>query len=151
MLTNSNGEAFATFVAGDRGGSGSVTASLGTSDEASVTIDIRNAIESLFLSASTQTIQRDPNGVPIEFTAVLQDAQGEPVAGTITNFLSENGTFDNNAVASNSQGVATSTLTVRAIDVQNIPENGTFVVVASATSEGNTASDSLTITVLGAP
>ncbi len=58
---------------------------------------------------------------------------------------------NNNAVASNSQGVAQAILTVRAIDVQDIPENGTFTVTATATSEGNTRSDSVDITVLGAP
>ena len=151
VTTDSNGEAFATFVAGDRGGTGGVSAILGTSDEVSVSIDIRNAIDSLFLSASSQTIGRTTDGSTIEFTAVLQDAQGEPVTGTIVNFLSERGSFNNNAVASNSQGVAQATLTVRAIDVQDIPENGTFQVTATATSEGNTRSDSIDITVLGAP
>ncbi len=151
VLTDANGEAFATFVAGDRGGTGSVSAILGTSDEFSVSIDIRNAIDSLFLSASSQTIGRTTEGSDIEFTAILQDAQGEPVTGTIVNFLSQRGTFDNNAVASNSQGVAQATLTVRAIDVQFIPENGTFRVTATATSEGNTREDSIDITVLGAP
>lgn len=151
VLTDVNGEAFATFVAGDRGGNGEVRAILRTSDEVTVMINIRNAIDSLFLSASSQTIGRVTDGATIDFTAILQDAQGEPVTGTIVNFLSERGTFNNNAVASNSQGVAQATLTVRAMDVQDIPENGTFRVTASATSEGNTRDDSINITVLGAP
>lgn len=150
-FTDSNGEAFATFIAGDRGGNGEVAAILGTSEEVAVSITIRDAIDSVFLSASTQTIQRVDAGTMIVFTALLQDAQGEPVSGTIVNFTAERGTFDDNAVPSNSQGEAQATLTVTANQVQDIPANGTFTVTATATSEGNTRSASVDITVIGAP
>ena len=151
VLTDANGEAFATFIAGNRGGSGSVSAILGTSDEVMVTITIRDAIDSLFLSGSKNTVSRIETGDTVVFTATLQDAQGEPVSGTIVNFTSERGTFSDNAVPSNSQGEAQATLTVRSDDVQDIPEDGTFNVRASATSEGNTRDATVPITVLGAP
>ena len=151
VLTDSNGEAFATFVAGDRGGEGTVSAILGTGDEVSVSISIRDAIDSLFLSGSKNTVNRIETGDTIIFTATLQDAQGEPVSGTVVNFVAERGTFNDNAVPSNSQGEAQATLTVRRDDIQDIPENGTFNVTATATSEGNTRTATVEITVLGAP
>lgn len=151
VFTDSDGEASATFVAGNRGGAGAVFATMGSSEEVSVGIDIRDAIASLFLSASKQTIQRLDAGDMVTFTAILQDATGEPVSGTIVNFESERGSFNNIAVASNSQGQATATLTVRRIDVQDLPENATFTVRATATAEGNTETDSVTLTILGAP
>ncbi len=150
-LTDANGEAFAIFVAGDRGGTGEVRALMGTSDEVSVSITIRDAIDSLFLSGSKNTVDRIEAGDTIVFTATLQDAQGEPVSGTIVNFTSQRGSFSDNAVPSNAQGEAQATLTVRRDDVQDIPQNGTFNVTATATSEGNTRTQTVTITVLGAP
>jgi len=150
VLSNSNGEAFVTYIAGDRGGTGEVRALLGRSEEVMIAITIRDAIDSLFLSPETQTIQRSDEGVMITFTATLRDAQGEPVSGTLVNFDSR-GSFDNNAPTSDSNGIATATLTVRRIDLQDIPENGSFTVTATAISEGNQRSDSSEIIVLGAP
>jgi hypothetical protein len=151
VFTDANGEAEATFVAGTRGGTGNVAAILGTSDEVSVEITIRDAVASLFLSADRQTVQRVDTGTSVSLTALLQDAQGEPVSGTVVVFETERGSLSDNAVPSNAQGEATSTLTVTADDLRDIPENGSFSVTATATSEGSTASDSLAITVLGAP
>ena len=73
------------------------------------------------------------------------------MSGTIVNFEADRGSFDNIAVASNSQGQATATLTVRAIDVQDLPENAQITVRATATSEGNTETDTVLLTILGAP
>lgn len=151
VLTDSNGEAFVTYVAGERGGSGQVGAILGTSEEATVSITIRDAIDSLFLSPSKNTVDRVEEGDTVVFTATLQDAQGEPVSGTIVNFTSERGTFNDNAVPSNAQGEAQATLTVRRDDVQDIPANGSFRVTATATSEGNTRTGTVDLIVLGNP
>ncbi len=149
--TDANGEAFVTFVAGERGGGGQVSAILGTSAEESVSITIRDAIDSLFLNSSKNTVDRIEEGDTVVFTATLQDAQGEPVSGTIVNFTSQRGTFSDNAVPSNAQGEAQAMLTVRRNDVQDILENGTFRVTATATSEGNTRTGTVDITVLGSP
>ena len=151
VLTDENGEAEVTFVAGDRGGTGFVRAILGSSDEASVEINIRDAVASIFLSADVQSIQRVETGTNVNLLALLQNAQGEPVSGSSVLFESERGTLSDNRVVSNAQGESTSILTVTADDVRSIEENGTFEVKATVTSEGVTRVDTLDITVLGAP
>ncbi|MCP3957562.1 MAG: hypothetical protein GY719_06885 [bacterium] len=151
VVTDANGEAFATFIAGDRSSTmGMVRAILGTSDEATATIIITAALGSLDLTANPRTIARDDAGVAISVQAVVLDAQGSPIQAVLVRFDSL-GSYDNNPQNTNSDGIAAVTLTVRAIDVQGIGENGTFTIRATATSEGNTEEDSVEITVQGAP
>lgn len=149
-LTDANGEAFVTFIAGDRAGMGEVSAILGTSEESTVSITIRSALDSLDLTANPQTIQRLDAGETIELQVVVNDAQGLPIPSVLIRFNTL-GSLSNNPVPTNSQGVAEATLTVRAIDVQAIPENGTFTITATGTSEGVELTDSETVTVLGMP
>ncbi len=152
VLTNASGEAFVSFVAGSRGGTGQVAAILGTSEEVSVSIEIRDALNSLNLTPSPQTIQRlDTPGATVELEAVLLDAQGEGVPSTLVVFESQFGSLDNTTALSNSQGVAQVTLTVTRTDVASVATDGTFEVKATATSEGETRSDTKDITVQGSP
>lgn len=149
--TNSRGEAEATFVAGNRAGTAEVSAILGTSEETSVMITLNAAIDSLSLTADPQSVERLDAGDEVELEAILLDALGSPLSGVLVRFESEEGTLSQTAVPSNSQGIASTTLTVTRTDLQNIPANGTFEVTASATSEAQTRTDSVDIRVLGAP
>jgi len=151
VCTDAQGEAEATFIAGDRSGSGQVTAILGTSEPAMTTIDINAAIDSLTLNVNPSNVSRNDTGDQVELEAILIDALGTPLSGILVRFSSERGSLDPLSATSNSQGIATSTLTVTRADVQTIPANGTFTVEASATSEGETRTDSREITVLGNP
>jgi hypothetical protein len=149
--TNAQGEAEATFTAGDRSGSGVVTAILGTSDAAMTSIDINAAIDSLTLNPNPTSISRTSAGVPVTLEAILNDALGSPLSGVLVRFSADVGSLSASSATSNTNGIATVTLTVRDIDVQAIPENGTFDVAASATSEGQTRTATRQITVLGSP
>ena len=153
VLTDSNGEAFATFIAGDRGGQGTVSAILGTSEEVMVMIDINAAIDALLLAASPSSVDRidcDPMGTggdTVQLTARIRDAQGNPLSGTVVLFDSQNGTFTDDSVSSNNQGEAITTLQVCSDDIENIPSGESFTVRAEATSEGNTREDTVSIRV----
>ena len=156
VVTDANGEAFATFVAGDRGGTGVVRAILGTSEEVSVDININDVIDSLQLLSDTTNVRRLEctamgGGEVIGFTAIVQDAQGRPLVGTTVTFDPGRGTFNNAVVASNNQGQALATLTVCSDQLQSDPNGFEFTVTASATSEGRTERDTVTMTVLGDP
>ena len=152
VCTDQNGEAQATFTAGDRGGTGLVSALLGTSEEVSVSIEIRAALNSLALTANPTSIQRlDAPGAQVALEAVLLDAQGEAVPSTLVIFDTPFGSLNNSSVLSNSQGVARAILTVTATDVVTVGEGASFTVTASATSEGETRGDSVDIVVQGAP
>jgi hypothetical protein len=149
--TNAQGEAEAVFTAGDRSGTGEVTAILGTSELAMVSIDINAAIDSLTLNVNPTSVARTSAGATVTLTATIIDTLGTPLSGVLVRFNAARGTLSATSATSNAQGIATVTLTVRDVDVQDIPANGTFTVDASATSEGQTRTDSRQITVLGSP
>lgn len=151
VCTDAQGEAEATFVAGDRSGGGEVTAILGTSEPAMVTVDINAALDSLSLELSTTSIERNTEGDDVTLTAILNDTLGTPLRGVLVRFSSQKGQLSQVSVTSDSDGIARSTLTVRASEVADIPQNGQFTVQASATSEGETRTATRQITVLGAP
>ncbi len=157
VRTDGNGEAFATFVAGDRGtNNGEVRAILGTSEEASVTIVINDVIDSLELIPETTNVDRIEcdamgGGDIIGFTAIVQDAQGTLLVGTAVTFTTDRGTFANSVVPSNNQGQALATLTVCKDQLQGDPADFVFDVTARATSEGVTKEDTVTMTVVGDP
>lgn len=153
--TNAQGEAEAIFTAGDRSGTGLVKAILGTSDpmaaSATAMIDINAAIDSLTLNANPTSVARTSSGATVTLTATVIDTLGTPLSGLLVRFNAARGTLNASSASSNAQGVAMVTLTVRDVDVQDIPANGTFTVEATATSEGQTRTDMVEITVLGAP
>ena len=151
VCTNGVGEATATYVAGDRSGTGTVSAIVGTSEEQTVNITINAALDSLSLTVAPQSITRSDAGVQVTLTAVLLDPVGTPLNNVLVRFDSQAGSLDNAVAQTNTQGQAIATLTVRDVDVQNIQQNGTFTVTATATSEGETRSDTKSITVLGSP
>lgn len=149
--TNSRGEAEAIYTAGERSGAGEITAILGSGEAAMVAVDINAAIDALTLNSSRNSVPRNSAGETITFTAFLNDALGTPLSGILVRFTSDVGELSSTSVSSNSQGEATTTLTVTDVDLQGIPEGGTFRVTATATSEGETRTDFRDITVLGAP
>ena len=152
VFTDSNGEAFARFIAGDRSGDGNVTAIVGTSEPVSVTITINAALDSLDLTPNPRSIDRvDDPGDSVTLQAILLDSLGNPVQRTPVRFSSDFGVLSANSINSDSDGIAEVTLTVTASDVVTVPENGTFQVRAVATSEGVTAEDIELIRVNGAP
>ena len=151
IFTDDQGEARAVFTAASRSGVGRITALLHGSAPAHLEVEIRDAPDVLLLTSDRQTIDRVVQGAVVSFTANVRNPQGEPFAGAAVNFSSERGSFDQNVAFTDASGTATAVLTVRAIEVQDIPENGSFPVSAEATAQGQTRVDSVFLTVLGAP
>ena len=113
VLTDSNGEAFATFIAGDRAGDGVVSAILGTSDEFTTTIMIEDAPASFSFSAVPRRVNASEDA-SITLRAEVLNAQGSPVS-TATAVFGTNiaGQFESGSgVVTTISGVATDTLTV---------------------------------------
>ena len=143
VRTDGNGHARATFTAGTQGGTGSVTAILGTSDPATVNIQIRDAATSINLTANPTSIVR--GDASISLSAVVRNAQGEGVQSILVTFESDLGSLSQSGVQTNTRGEATSTLTVTQAQ---LPDSITqFDVRASVISEGVTLEDVVTITV----
>lgn len=152
VFTNDSGVATGVFRStGDGSANGTVSAFMRNSETATVEITIRDAVNSLDLTPNTTSIERQDAGDTVELLAIVRNAQGNPVQSISVTFTSERGSLSQVSVPTNSQGQASTTLTVTANDVINIPENGTFQVMAQVTSEGVDFEAFREITVLGSP
>lgn len=149
ILTDSNGEAIFVFEAGNRSGTGQVTATLGTSDPATVDINIRAAVDSVSLDVSPRNIQITTEGEEITLIATVLDTQANLLAGVQVEFDPEFGTFPSGSggtVVTNAQGRATETLLVTRQDLATLMGNS-FTITAIARSEGEEARDTQTVNV----
>ena len=115
VITNSTGEAFATFVAGERATTmAGVEAILGTSEPASVTITINDAPATFSFQASPQTIFASQGDAVISLRVDVLNAQGTPVSGASAIFRATiGGEFTSGSgIRTTVQGTATDTYTV---------------------------------------
>lgn len=135
VLTDSNGEAFATYIAGDRAGDGMVTAILGTSDEFPVMITINDAPATFSFQASPRLVNASAGDATISLRVDVLNAQGTPASGASAIFgASIGGTFaSGSGVTTTVQGVAEDEFTVP----QNLLTAGeSFNVTARVIGEG---------------
>lgn len=141
--TDSDGIARSTFNAGDRGGTATITAILGTSDPATSQVAVQDAPTSLTLGANRVSI---PNtGGDIEVTAVVTNAQGEGVNQRSVQFTTSHGAFDGgSSVLTNSQGIATATVTVTQDDIDS---GDTIIITATTPPGGEDLSDAVSVDV----
>lgn len=145
-VTDSNGTATATLRAGNQAGTATVTAIVGASDPATGTVDIRDVAANLLLSVNSQQV--DDDGDEIEVTALVVNAQGDPVPSVAVTFQATAGEFENgNLVLSNTAGVAENTLIIEAGD---IPANATTVTITVSTpgASGQSVTRSIILTVV---
>lgn len=145
VRTGSDGRAIAWFEAGERSGTGNVTAILDNSDPASVNITIRDAPAEFNFVASPRRIPE--TGGTITLIATVTNGEGEPLGGEVVRFSLEgnvSGTFDPDSATdltdNNGEARATVTLTDADID-ENVQ---TFEVCADV---GNLDQMCETITV----
>ncbi len=128
VFTDARGEAEDTFTAGEQAGTGGVTAILGTSSPAEVSITIGRRQTRLDLTASDTTVDE---GQSITLTATVLDALGAPRGDITVQFsLSENvGTFSPNPVETEAgSGAASTTLTLNpALSVSSFRVTATSV------------------------
>ncbi len=151
VCTDSRGEAQATLLPDERGGTAEVSAILGTSETATVEITVNSILDSLTLTVNPPDVDRLDAGDTVTLRAILLDPLGVPLSNVLVRFDSEEGTLNPPAESTNSSGIAESTLTVTRSQLANIPAGGSFTVSATATSEGQTRADSVEVTVNGNP
>lgn len=107
VLTDENGEATATFHAGDVPGNATVTALVGNSEPFTVRIDIEEADHSIFLHAS-------PSIIPVTgistLTIIARDRFGNPLGrGERIRLVTDLGTLERDVVFTNGRGEAETT------------------------------------------
>jgi hypothetical protein len=142
-VTDSNGTATATLRAGTQSGTATITAIVGASDPATGTVDIRDVAANLLVSVNSTQV--DDDGDEIEVTALVVNAQGDPVPSVAVTFQATAGSFENgNLVLSNTAGVAENTLVIEAGD---IPANATTVSIIVSTPGANGAAITKTVTL----
>lgn len=130
-----NGIASATFRAGVRSGTATITASSGSADAVTVDVVVGEARPEQIILIS------DPTSLPVgggtvELRAHVTDADGNPLAGVAVFFQSDFGTLASGgrAVRTNDAGVAIDRLTT------NVETNVTAITGNGATSEQVTIS-----------
>ena len=133
VLTNSQGVALDTLtLAVTDPDSVEVTASSATISQ-SVTVTKSVVEGSIFVNANPTTVILDPdagiNSRTSTITAQIRDSQGAPIAGGLVSFSTSGGTLASQnlgGVITNSNGIATDTLTVTVGDPLTITVSATF-------------------------
>lgn len=116
LTTDANGEASTTLRSGDQPGTATITGTVGTSDEVSVSVEIRPDAPTLFLAASPSTIQANtvnedtgalevtPNGESL-ITIVARDSNSLPLGADERIVLtSDLGTVTRNSSVGDDEG-----------------------------------------------
>jgi hypothetical protein len=144
LAIEANGTATTTLNAGDREGTATITAIVGSSAAATTTativVDLATAIS---VTANPSSVSAAAVTTDITVTALVTDSRAKAVAGALVTFEAELGKFaDNNTVATtDSKGQASKILTVVKSDIPALTES--FKVkaktpVASGNLEGTT-------------
>ncbi len=144
-LTDANGRATAIFTAGNQAGTGSVDAILGSSDQVSVEIVIRDTPND-FTFVTDKTVV-NAGGDTVTMTATVVNARDEPLQNINVRFAAEGvgGTFDpGSSDITDSSGVAQVTLTLTDTELANVDM---FDVTATVTIRDTPVTKRVTITV----
>lgn len=144
--TDSNGTATATLRSGNKAGTATISAILGTSDATTATVSILDVAQDIIASANPSAITPTPEGTDVSLVAQVVNAQSQPVSSVSVIFSATRGSFTktSNIILTDTNGVARATLTVKTSDVQ---PNDTAVIVTISTAGpgGNSISKQLTI------
>ena len=142
-----NGTATTTLEAGDREGTATITAIVGSSAAATTTATIvLDAATSISVTANPSTIQSDKT-TTIEITATVTNNRAQPVVGALVIFETDLGRFtDTTSETTDENGQATKTLTVAPGDIPAASESFR-VRVKTPSSSGSTLEGSTQITI----
>lgn len=143
-ITQADGTARSTLLAGDQSGTATITAILGSSPPATAQVTIRDAATDISLQANPQTIP--DAAASITLTAFVTNAQGQGFQGAPVTYRSQRGTLATTGVVfTNSNGVAENTLN---LTEGQISSGDTFEVTAETPDgEGNLIPATIVITV----
>lgn len=148
-VTDSDGVATSTLLAGEQAGEAVVAAILGASDQASTTVTIRDAAAEISLTATPASVTQ--NGGSIRLDALVTNAQGEGFRGARVTFLVNRGTLQQpGVVPTDSDGIATNTLVLDDNDLDDLAPGDTFPVTArTVTGAGDPITSTVNIRVTG--
>jgi len=143
--TKNDGTAISTLAAGNQAGTATITAILGASEAATTTVTIRDAATGISLQANPASVPRADSTVTL--SAFVANAQGQPLQGAPVTFQSERGTLETNGVVfTDTNGVATNTLTLRTSDLP-AGVNQFTVTATTPSGSGTLLEDTTFITV----
>jgi len=142
LTTRNNGTAETTLRVGAQAGTAKITAVLGSSDPATVDVEVKSAI---------LTITADKTAIPeqqtttITIIATVTAFQGDPIQGKPVTFRADQGTLSATTVNTDASGNATVRLTV---DAPAVTSDTTFQVTATTPSgSGDLLMATLNITI----
>jgi hypothetical protein len=148
LAIGANGTVTTELKAGDREGTATITAIVGSSAAATTTativVDLATAIS---VTANPSSISAAAATTDITVTALVTDSRAKAVAGALVTFETELGRFaDNNTLATtNSQGQASKILTVVKSDIPALTES--FKVKAKTPVGSGNLEGTTTITI----
>lgn len=144
-LTQADGTATSTLMAGNQSGTATITAILGASEPVTTDVTIRQAATDISIQTNPSSIGSD--GDTIELRAFVTNAQGEPNQGSAVTFETRRGSLGTTGVIiTGSQGVAENTVTVGQNDLIGVTSFEVFARTPDGT--GNLLEARATIQVV---
>jgi hypothetical protein len=144
-----NGTATATLNAGDREGTATITAIVGSSAAATTTATIiLDAATAITVTANPSSI-RSNQTTTIVVTATVTNSRGQAVEGALVTFESEIGRFeDTTAETTDESGQARKTLTVNPADIPASTESFRITVRTPSSSGGSFLEGTTTVRIV---
>jgi adhesin/invasin len=141
-----NGTATAKLTSGSQGGTAKITAFVGASDAATADVTIRDVAATLSLSINPTSVSKSAANSTVTLTALVSNAQSEPIPNAAVTFTAETGEFDpGSLVLTNSSGIATVTLKFTSANLASF--NSVQVTASTPGAGGSKVDDKKTITV----
>jgi len=141
--TGADGTATTTLSAGTQAGTATITGVLGSSEPVTTEVTIRDIASSISLVANPETIADEDSMITL--TAVVSNAQGLGIQQVLVSFSASTGALSSSTDFTDTNGIASVTLTVEAGDIKSGDE--IMVTASTAGLDGTTLSDDLVITV----
>jgi len=130
-LTGADGTATATLSAGTQAGTATITGVLGSSAPETTEVTIRDIASQISLAANPETVS--VGDATITLTAVVSNAQGVGIQQALVTFTSEKGSLSGSTDFTDTNGIATVTVTLKTGDVDSGDE---FEVTATTAGLG---------------
>ena len=146
-VTDANGTATARLDAGNVAGTATISAILGTSDEKTTTVTIRDAATAISVDAVPRQITE--SGGTITVSAFVTNSEGLPLQGAQVRFRTELGTFSSTTDFTDSQGLAEVTLTVTQDQVSRFTGDQFTIIAETPSGNGEFIDDEVTVTITG--
>ena len=146
-VTRADGTATTTLRGGNVAGSATVSAIIGSSDEKTTTVTIRDAAQAISVEAIPRTITEA--GGTIVISAFVTNSEGLPSQGVQVRFRTELGTFSSTTDFTDSQGLAEVTLTVTQDQITRFTGDDFTVIAETPSGNGQFIRDEVTVTITG--